>query len=616
MQDARQQDIAKLTGELAPRIAGRQRFDLGAVRTCSIEHACALPPGLWQLRQLTSLTFRHVTATTLDMLCSGGQQLPELRHLIVFECDSSAALRTLSSDRITSSMGLKHLDLEKCYSLARISDRIDQLTHLTLLRLSCQTLTQVPASVGALTRLKHLLLEDCRSITDMPSSIGRLSGLANLQWSECPSMIQLPDSIGELTQLSHLHLSGCSALLQLPDTIGRLQNVRELNLNSCSSLTTVPSSIGRLTQLTFLELRRCNSLTHLPDTIKSLAALQKLDIARCTLLAMPTILIDLQVRGASCKVHFVYSRFAEGFGMAASDDGNALVDFQKQLRNAVAMQSLLSDRDARRATLDSIAVVAVLFATAAFVAFAQVPSVPAAFAHAQSRHAAPSLQRQAEFLRYFFVADQITFVMSMSVVMQYLVSSLPRYNVEDVVIEAGRAWLGYVYVSVLMGIAGVAGLLTFIFAAYSVYPPDLIGTDVLPLCILTVLVVIVPVALKWVSTLWQLWPGWGAMRQYGRSWYRKRELKPLLPGVDESAHSLLQASRAHWDQSKAAQAEQARHSAAQIGELHVQLERSREQSERQARQLHAEIAQLREQAVQQTAVLREVLAALQTSSHA
>ena len=219
------------------------------------------------------------------------------------------------------------------------------------------------------------------------------------------------------------------------------------------------------------------------------------------------------------------------------------------------------------------------------------------------------MERQRKYLRMFFKADQVTFLFSMFVVLLYLVSSLPRCSVEDELAEAAQVWLGYLVASLLLGVAIVAGMAAFVFAAYAVYPPELVEADVRPFWVLTIAVVAGPVSVKWASTLWHLRPGVTALGRYFGSWFNWRsELRIPLQGADESANQILQemqtAATRSEEQRQAQGAEQRR--LAQEAEARAE-KRAAEQKAQTEQLLQEQRAQTDKQMVEQRAWAEQLL---------
>ncbi|GLJ56288.1 hypothetical protein SUGI_1215090 [Cryptomeria japonica] len=181
-----------------------------------------------------------------------------------------------------SNLRLQHLDLERCESLYNLPDTIGFLSQLQHLYLGgCRNLNNLPDIIGNLLRLQHLYLGGCQNINNLPDTIGFLSQLQHLYLGGCRNLNNLPDTIGNLSQLQHLYLGGCQNINNLPDTIGNLSQLQHLYLGGCRNLNDLPNSIGNLSQLQHLNMFECLTLKNLPYTIGNLLQLEHLDLERC-----------------------------------------------------------------------------------------------------------------------------------------------------------------------------------------------------------------------------------------------------------------------------------------------------------------------------------------------
>ncbi|KAH8955411.1 hypothetical protein BDL97_08G136600 [Sphagnum fallax] len=192
---------------------------------------------------------------------------------------------------------LQEFHLSWCSNLKELPSSIGQLNALQELHLSpCSKLKELPSSIGQLNALQELDLKGCSNqlnalqmfhlswcsnLKELPSSIGKLNALQKLHLSSCSNLKKLPSSIGQLTALQTLHLNGCSNLKKLPSSIGQLNALQNLDLSWCSELKELPSSIGQLNALQNLDLQSCYNLEELPSSIGQLNALQKLDLMGC-----------------------------------------------------------------------------------------------------------------------------------------------------------------------------------------------------------------------------------------------------------------------------------------------------------------------------------------------
>ncbi|XP_059073904.1 disease resistance protein RUN1-like [Cryptomeria japonica] len=208
-------------------------------------------------------------------------QIKKRRHSIKgIALELKAAIKKRRHSIKGTAFELKTMQLRSCNGINNLS--VSSLFLLPAIKLPwCQSLNNLPDTIGNLSQLQHLDLQGCRSLNNLPDTIGNLSQLQHLDLQECLSLNNLPDTIGNLSQLQHLDLQGCLSLNNLPDTIGNLSQLQHLDLQWCRSLNNLPDTIGNLSQLQYLDLRRCRSLNNLPDTIGNLSQLQQLDLQGC-----------------------------------------------------------------------------------------------------------------------------------------------------------------------------------------------------------------------------------------------------------------------------------------------------------------------------------------------
>ncbi|KAJ9691582.1 hypothetical protein PVL29_013694 [Vitis rotundifolia] len=96
------------------------------------------------------------------------------------------------------------------------------------------------------------------SLTPSPSSLGFLSNLQTLRLNQC--QIEDITGIGELKKLQVLSLAG-SNIKQLPNEVAQLSDLRMLDLRNCDSLEVIPRNvISSLSQLEYLSMKGSSSI--------------------------------------------------------------------------------------------------------------------------------------------------------------------------------------------------------------------------------------------------------------------------------------------------------------------------------------------------------------------
>jgi LysM repeat protein len=183
--------------------------------------------------------------------------------------------------------GTTELDLKK-KDLTELPESIGQLTKLVKLYLNDNELEAIPESIGRLTNLQHLDIGG-NQITIMPESIGELRNLQSLYISR-NQLSKLPESIGWLTNLRALDLNR-NQLSALPESIGQLTSLHRLSVGE-NQLITFPEPIVQLTNLMNLNFSR-NKLSKLPVSIRQLKNLEALDLGRNQLRGLPEGVVEL-----------------------------------------------------------------------------------------------------------------------------------------------------------------------------------------------------------------------------------------------------------------------------------------------------------------------------------
>ncbi|MEK6261045.1 MAG: COR domain-containing protein [Planctomycetota bacterium] len=191
--------------------------------------------------------------------------------------------------------GVKELDLSCRYDiinaekLTELPESLGKLTRLQTLNLSNNRLTALPESLGKLTRLQTLNLSINR-LTVLPEWLGQLTQLQTLNLSG-NHMTALPEWLGKLTQLQTLDVSR-NQLKMLPESLGQITHLQTLVVFN-NELTTLPESLGQLSQLQTLDLFQ-NQLTELPKSFSDLVQLRVLSISANRFSSIPTWLGELE----------------------------------------------------------------------------------------------------------------------------------------------------------------------------------------------------------------------------------------------------------------------------------------------------------------------------------
>ncbi|KAL8101932.1 hypothetical protein AgCh_033727 [Apium graveolens] len=282
--------------------------------TLDMSHSSDLSttPDFTKLPFLESLSLKYCTSLEEVHVSIG-----TLVRLIYLDLEGCSNLRSLQST-ICNLRSLEVLFIGKCQSLEALPTKLGNIRSLKELDAVGLTVSNLPVSIGRLSKLVDLRLDDNNNLETLPSTICYLRALKFLSVSNCKSLealpielgniesleklyaeglniLKLPESVGRLSKLVDLRLSYNRRLVTLPDTICDLTALEILRISYCTSLSTLPDSIRRLSKLVELRLTSNEGLKTLPDSICSLRALEVLSVDQCrSLESLPVELGNIQ----------------------------------------------------------------------------------------------------------------------------------------------------------------------------------------------------------------------------------------------------------------------------------------------------------------------------------
>ena len=194
----------------------------------------------------------------------------------------------LRGNQLTGSMpsslgGLTNLEwlfLDDNRLTGPIPSSLGGLANLEWLGLYRNQLTgPIPSSLGGLTNLRYLALFVNQLTGSIPSSLGDLANLETLVLDNNQLTGSLPSSLGGLTNLESLGLNNNQLAGSIPSSLGSLTNLRRVNLIDNQLTGSIPSSLGNLANLQSLSLARNRLTGAIPPSLGNLANLQSLGLA-------------------------------------------------------------------------------------------------------------------------------------------------------------------------------------------------------------------------------------------------------------------------------------------------------------------------------------------------
>ncbi|GMJ12381.1 hypothetical protein like AT5G17680 [Hibiscus trionum] len=283
-------------------------------------------------------SFEPDNLVALLLPCSYVEQLwlenTPMSKLKVMDLKGSKSLTKTPDFRMAPN--LESLSLEGCTRLVHVHPSIGVHSRLKVVNFGgCKSLGSLPAKIG-MESLEKLTLSGCSnlksfpeiegntecllelyldgtSIEGLPASIGKLSGLVLLNVQDCSSLVSLPSSLGGCESLRTLDISGCYKVENLPEILQQVKHLETLKVSSCKGPSkNLPSllkvirrgrtnSIGRmlpsvsgLSSLKWLNLRDCNlGEGDIPTDISCLSALKNLDLGGNNFISIPSSLTRL-----------------------------------------------------------------------------------------------------------------------------------------------------------------------------------------------------------------------------------------------------------------------------------------------------------------------------------
>lgn len=184
---------------------------------------------------------------------------------------------------------LRYLKLY-AYEDSILPEILDQLPNLEYLEINNSPITQIPKSIGSLSKLKTLIVCNGYCPIRIPPEIGQLTQLTKLQLYNY-KFTQIPSETGKLVNLENVIISG--DLTDLPASVSNWKKLKNMYLSG-NQFRKIPSPIFQLTQLEYLDLSR-NKLSYLSDSIRVLKNLDKLGLeGNIELEQLPPLFCELE----------------------------------------------------------------------------------------------------------------------------------------------------------------------------------------------------------------------------------------------------------------------------------------------------------------------------------
>ena len=217
--------------------------------------------------------------------------------LSLVSCTSSTATRPAAAPAATPMPAATEVPVLTAVKKLAIADgNADLLQHLErypdleVLTISCaEGLQAVPNSIGRLTKLKELRMDNgngCSMNPVLPETIGNLASLETLvlygaqdprePGSQPHQRHKFPRGMSQLKNLTYLDL-GRNGLQEIPLFVRDLPKLKQLGFGWNMNLKEVPSFLTELRELDSLDLQ-ANGLHDLPDFLNTLPKLRQVSM--------------------------------------------------------------------------------------------------------------------------------------------------------------------------------------------------------------------------------------------------------------------------------------------------------------------------------------------------
>lgn len=226
------------------------------------------------------------------------EQYPDLERIKLHHCGDSLDFGILAGFK-----SLKKLHLEfqynKPFELSEQMSELSQLEELTirggnleswpevfagmskLKKLNLTTIrgfSKLPSSIGQLTQLEELYIDNCLGIDTLPKAIGNLKNLKKLELVNLTYLSHIPDELGQLSKLETFTTIQLNKLFSFPSTIAQLKNLKNFRIDIALNIDSLDSDIGALTQLESLTIRPGLYMEALPASFGQLTNLKSFEI--------------------------------------------------------------------------------------------------------------------------------------------------------------------------------------------------------------------------------------------------------------------------------------------------------------------------------------------------
>ncbi len=163
---------------------------------------------------------------------------------------------------------------------SNIPKELGQLTSLFLLNLGNNLLTSsIPSTFGNLIKLTNINLSNNKLTSFIPPELGKnLTELGEINFGNNLLTSSIPSTFGNLLNLKNLYLSYNRFSFSIPVELSYLKNLQHLHIRNNLLSSSIPPAFGKLTKLVTISLRNNKLNSSIPSTFGNLTELKILQL--------------------------------------------------------------------------------------------------------------------------------------------------------------------------------------------------------------------------------------------------------------------------------------------------------------------------------------------------
>lgn len=142
---------------------------------------------------------------------------------------------------------------------------------------------QIPNSIGGLSELELLYLNDNELYGELPEALGDLTKVELIHIVRTCVSGSIPTTLSNLSNLENLYLWGNKLTGGIPPELGQINRLKYLSLGGNDLGGEIPSELGELSNLVELYLWQCNLTGNIPIELGDLSVIEYLNLEQNSL---------------------------------------------------------------------------------------------------------------------------------------------------------------------------------------------------------------------------------------------------------------------------------------------------------------------------------------------